>query len=597
MKYISIMCFALVYAMVLNIVYFKKNHLQTNETKYYSLLLIVNFLGLLCEIICNIVGYATPINSFATNFVSKIFMSFLTLFALFFSLYIYSICLINNEKLFKTIKKITSIVGVISVLLILILPVQTVKTNAVGLANDFTYLIGTLLVSVSVVFLIRFIKLVNIKKIIPVLCFIIFTIIIVYIQKNNPQIALTTSMETLVLFIMYFTIENPDLKMIAEVNKARNLSEQASNEKSSFLNVVTEDIKDKLNKVDVISGNILKASKNAEVKKQVSLLNKIVLEARDNIRKTIDVSSLDSKYIKSVENKYNVKLLLDSIYLNNKSKVSDGVEFRYTLNEGLPKELYGDNMKIKQILNTILDNSIKYTSKGFIEMRVNSIIKYDVCRLIIVIEDSGKGIDVLKHNEIMSNHADLTKSEVNNIDDSNLNLKVVKKMLNLIGGTFTIRSEEGMGTSVQVIIDQKIVPDEITSEEKSILKYNENLLKKKKIAVVSTNADSIKVIKSVNRRIKNDLFLFDVTKDLLDELRGGKHYDLVYIDENMDKIDARSFIYKIKVEQIACNVIVISSNKDFNNKKDLLDLGFKMVLFEPIKKDDVSESIKLIDNF
>ncbi|MCI7553836.1 MAG: ATP-binding protein, partial [Tenericutes bacterium] len=101
----------------------------------------------------------------------------------------------------------------------------------------------------------------------------------------------------------------------------------------------------------------------------------------------------------------------------------------------------------------------KYTSKGFIEMRVNSIIKYDVCRLIIVIEDSGKGIDVLKHNEIMSNHADLTKSEVNNIDDSNLNLKVVKKMLNLIGGTFTIRSEEGMGTSVQVIIDQKIVSD------------------------------------------------------------------------------------------------------------------------------------------
>ncbi|MCI7554102.1 MAG: ATP-binding protein, partial [Tenericutes bacterium] len=239
----------------------------------------------------------------------------------------------------------------------------------------------------------------------------------------------------------------------------------------------------------------------------------------------------------------------------------------------------------------------KYTSKGFIEMRVNSIIKYDVCRLIIVIEDSGKGIDVLKHNEIMSNHDDLTKSEINNIDDSNLNLKVVKKMLNLIGGTFTIRSEEGMGTSVQVIIDQKIVPDEITSEEKSILKYNENLLKKKKIAVVSINADSIKVIKSVNRRVKNDLFLFDVTKDLLDELRGGKHYDLVYIDENMDKIDARSFIYKIKVEQIACNVIVISSNKDFNNKKDLLDLGFKMVLFEPIKKDDVSESIKLIDNF
>ena len=93
MKYISIMCFALVYAMVLNIVYFKKNHLQTNETKYYSLLLIVNSLGLLCEIICNIVGYATPINSFATNFVSKIFLS---------DIYFFNILnLIYNNKLKK----------------------------------------------------------------------------------------------------------------------------------------------------------------------------------------------------------------------------------------------------------------------------------------------------------------------------------------------------------------------------------------------------------------------------------------------------------------------------------------------------------------
>ena len=386
-------------------------------------------------------------------------MCYLTGFTVIMSLYIYSLCLVDKEALFNKIKKISVYFLALSVLIIFYLPINTFKGYATGGACNYVYNVGTVIITLSIFSIVFSRKKVNLKKIIPFLLFTLFNIFIVIIQRLNPVVTLTTSMETLVLFIMYFTIENPDLKMIAEVNKARNLSEQASNEKSSFLNVVTEDIKDKLNKVDVISGNILKASKSAEVKKQVSLLNKIVLEARDNIRKTIDVSSLDSKYIKNVENKYNVKLLLDSIYLNNKSKVSDGVEFRYTLNEGLPKELYGDNMKIKQILNTILDNSIKYTSKGFIEMRVNSIIKYDVCRLIIVIEDSGKGIDVLKHNEIMSNHDDLTKSEINNIDDSNLNLKVVKKMLNLIGGTFTIRSEEGMGTSVQVIIDQKIVSD------------------------------------------------------------------------------------------------------------------------------------------
>ena len=459
MTYIYIIGFSLVFAIVLNIVYFKKNHLDTRETRYYSILLIINFIGLLAEMLCSIVGNTFPINTIVPHICTKLFMCYLTGFTVIMSLYIYSLCLVDKEDLFNKIKKISAYFLALSVLIIFYLPINTFKGYATGGACNYVYNVGTVIITLSIFSIVFARKKVNLKKIIPFLLFTLFNIFIVIIQRLNPEVTLTTSMETLVLFIMYFTIENPDLKMIAEVNKARNLSEQASNEKSSFLNVVTEDIKDKLNKVDVISGNILKVSKSAAVKEQVSLLNKIVLEARENIRKTIDVSSLDSKYIKNVENKYNVKLLLDSIYLNNKSKVSDGVEFRYTLNEGLPKELYGDNMKIKQILNTILDNSIKYTSKGFIEMRVNSIVKYDVCRLIIVIEDSGKGIDILKHNEIMSNHADLTKSEVNNIDDSNLNLKVVKKMLNLIGGTFTIRSEEGMGTSVQVIIDQKIVSD------------------------------------------------------------------------------------------------------------------------------------------
>ena len=116
-----------------------------------------------------------------------------------------------------------------------------------------------------------------------------------FIQRLNPQVTLTTSMETLVLFIMYFTIENPDLKLLAEVQKARNLSEQTSNEKSNFLNVVTMDIKDKLDKVEVISNNIASLTKNKDILYEVSELNNIVNVSRNNIRQTIDISSLDSQ--------------------------------------------------------------------------------------------------------------------------------------------------------------------------------------------------------------------------------------------------------------------------------------------------------------
>lgn len=357
-----------------------------------------------------------------------------------------------------------------------------------------------------------------------------------------------------------------------------------------FLNVVTMDIKDKLDKVEVISNNIASLTKNKDILYEVSELNNIVNVSRNNIRQTIDISSLDSKYIKNIKNKYNVKLLLDGVYLGSKEKAHDGVDYRFVLSEGMPEYLFGDSMKVKQILNSVLDNALKYTNKGFVEFRASAIIKYDVCRLILVVEDSGCGIDILKHNEIMTNHNEMSDSDIENIDNKIVSLSVVRKMLNLLGGTISINSENGKGTKVQIILDQRIAFGEKSSEDKVIDKYNETLLSKKRIGVVSLSDKSVKVIKNTLKR-DCDVHIFDVTLDLLNELRSEVRYDLVFIDEDMEKIDARSFIYKIKKESIECPVVVLCNEINFNTKKELLNDGFTGVMSKNLSKDDVKECV------
>lgn len=590
MKYIYIIGFSLIYSFVLNLVYFKKNHLQTRETKYYSILLVVNLIGLLGEALCALVGFTFPENSSISHIFTKAFMSALTCFTIMMSLYIYSLCLSDKENIFDKVKKLSFAFLVFSVFIIFALPITTARGFATGASCDYVYNVGTVLITFSIITTLICFKKIDIMKVIPFFVFTIFNIVIVFIQRLNPEVTLTTSMETLVLFIMYFTIENPDLKLLAEVQKARNLSEQTSNEKSNFLSVVTMDIKDKLDKVEGISNNIASLTKNKDILYEVSELNNIVNASRNNIRQTIDISSLDSKYIKDIKNKYNVKLLLDSVYLGSKEKAHAGVDYRFVLSEGIPEYLFGDSMKVKQILNSVLDNALKFTNKGFVEFRASAIIKYDVCRLILVVEDSGSGIDILKHNEIMSNHDEMSESDIENIDNKIVNLSVVRKMLNLLGGTISINSEEGKGTKVQIILDQKIAFGEKSSEDKVIDKYNEDLLSKKRIGVVSLSDKSIKVIKNTLKRTC-DVHTFDVTLNLLNELRSDVHYDLVFIDEDMDKIDARSFIYKIKKEGIVCPVIVLCNEINFNMKKELLNDGFTGVMSKSLSKEDVKECV------
>lgn len=593
MTYLILICLSLVYSIVLNVVYFRKNHLQTQETKYYSILIVLNLFALIFELICGILGHTLPDSSVLSILFTKVFMTYLTVFSCFISLYINMICFNDKPKIFNVIKYSLLSILVVGVLFILYLPITTYTGYATGPSVDFVYAIGTVFITLGLIPIFIRYKHVDLKKTIPFIFFMLGNVIVAIIQKYNPQITITTSVECLVMFVMYFTIENPDVKMIEELTRARTLTEQSANEKNEFLSVVTDDIQEKLNRVEKIYNDMYKLNPSEEMQEDLDNLKVIVDNARVKIKNSIDVSQMDSVYLNIINTKYNIRLLLNSIYSMTKASVSDKVDFRLVINDNIPQELYGDSIKLKQVINTLISNSIRFTNSGYIELRANCIIKNDVCRLIISVEDSGQGINIYKQNEILSNHEDLTKEEINKIDDKDLNLKMVRKIINIIGGTFSIDTNKGNGTIVTIYVDQKIADDK-TNYEKKIAEYSDKLLKLKKVALISSDLNDIKVIKSICKKKKYEFEYYDMTKKCLDEVRADKHFDIIVIDENMDKIDAKSFLSKVKeVKSFDGKVFIITNNKDLKSKKEMLDLGFKSILIRPLNKKDLMDFFNL----
>lgn len=593
MTYLIIICLSLIYSIVLNVVYFRKNHLQTQETKYYSILIVFNLFALIFELICGILGHTLPDSSVISMMFTKVFMTYLTVFSCFISLYINMICFNDKPKFFNIVKYSLLSILVVGILFILYLPISTYNGYATGQSVDFVFAIGTVFITLGLIPIFTRYKYVNLKKTIPFILFMLGNVIVAIIQKYNPEITITTSVECLVMFVMYFTIENPDVKMIEELTKARSLSEQSANEKNEFLSVVTDDIQEKLNRVEKIYDDMCKLNPSEEMQKDLDDLKVIIDNARVKIRNSIDVSQMDSMYLNTINTKYNIRLLLNSIYSMTKASVSDKVDYRLVINDKIPEELYGDSIKLKQVINTLLSNSIRFTNSGYIELRANCIIKNDVCRLIISVEDSGKGINIYKQNEILSNHDDLTKEEINKIDDKDLNLKMVRKIINIIGGAFSIDTNKGNGTIVTIYVDQKIADDK-SNYEKKIAEYSDKLLKLKKVALISSDLNDIKVIKSICKKKEYEFEYYDMTKKCLDDVRADKHFDIIVIDENMDKIDAKSFLSKVKeVKSFDGKVFIITNNKDLKSKKEMLDLGFKSILIRPLNKKDLMDFFNL----
>ena len=585
---------AIVYSMLLMTVYFRKKVFKSKENKVYSILVVVSFFELIVELILDFVGPMYKEIPNVSYFVARLFSFGVELWITILLCYVLFVCLSikKKERYIPVVRNIAVVLMIIFTTLNFILPLNFKYDGYIaytyGPSVNIIYLSAFLYSFIGIIALIRNIKNIKDKRFFPILIFLIVGGIASYIQYMNPGLLLATPIHAFITFLMYFTIENPDVKMIEEYHKAKEISDNANEDKTIFLYNMTNDIRLITKDINYNTDAAINEMSNKKVDKD--LVNDYLRAIKENTARfttmtneILDVDSIDSASIKVYDDKYNIKLLLKKIVTLYSDECSKkGLTFRSDIASDLPEYLYGDNLGLKNVLTSILDNSIKYTKEGYIELNVNTIIKNNIARLIITIEDSGVGISPDEMDSIFYKR----KEE---IDGSNMksNLFTARKLITLMGGTIIPSSNYGNGTTMKIVLDQKIV-------EEANEKYNkyESFYDEKKILLVDDNISTEKIISKLLRDTNIKLDYVSLGKEALDKIRDKEKYDLILLDEVMDPLDGVTVMKKFKdIRNFKTNVILLTRNNEYEYNEEYLKYGFSGYLLKPISKDKLFEII------
>ena len=573
------------YSVLLMIAYFSKDKIKTLENKVYSKLIIINFIGIILELFCTIfAGYAKDYLVFYT-ILNKLFLVELTIWCSVFSVYVFLISSKKEKNELKSYLKKVSIfhivIDVITMFLIFVLPVQFNINDlgyvmySYGPSVNIVFISSTLYITLMFTCLIRNFKNIKSKKYLPIYVYMVIGILVGIVQKLHPEILAFTSMEAFITVIMYFTIENPDKKLLEEIHMSKKIADAANEDKSMLIYNMMNEVKSIASDINKSSEVILNSNnleENRFFAREIISSNNKLYSMANNIY-NIDV--IDDINVKTVKNKYNIKLLLKEVISKNKELFEDkDISFRFNIDSNLPNTLYGDSINLKNVLNTIIGNSYKYTDKGYVELSVNAIFKKDIVRLIIKIEDSGIGIKA----------EDLDKCLNKNTKDQN-SLYGARKTINIMGGNLLISSEYNKGTIVTIILDQKIYTD-------SNKDNYDNYVNNKKILIIDDNNSSTKIISKI---LDKHNILYDSSnlgKEALDRIRKGDKYDLILLDEDMPYMNGISVMNKLnKIKGFDTKVILLTKNSNIIYDDIYKDSGFSDYIIKPIDKDDLMNKI------
>ena len=597
MGYLYFISCSLVYSLILILVYFKKEHINSNETKVFSTMLVLNFFGLVCELCCALLGNFYDPSSILCKITTKIYMIYLLTFLLYMTLYIYVVCYASNnnnnnlnEEHYQFLKKISIIIYLVCISIMLFLPLNTASGYATGKAVDFVYISSAFCILVWLIPVIKNVKKINFKKFIPLFAFIVFVSIVSIIQKINPHITLITSMESLVMFIMYFTIENPDVKMIEQLNIAKSQAERANQAKSDFLSNMSHEIRTPLNAIVGFSQALQEENLPPQTQDEVKDIVMASETLLDIVNGILDISKIEANKLEIVSTEYSLQAVLDELVSLSKARLGEKpIEFRCVFDPSIPPYLYGDKVRVKQVILNILTNAIKYTKQGFIEFKVSSIQKDGVCRLIISVEDSGIGIKPESINKLFTKFERLDIEKNNTIEGTGLGLAITKKLLELMGGQIVVQSVYGKGSKFTIALDQKIVTNPTTVvETKTVVATSKLDLTGKKILVVDDNMINLKV---ASRLLKDYNCLVDTANsgfECIDKISNGASYDLILMDDMMPKMSGVETFHKLKEnENFHIPTVALTANAISGMKEKYLQEGFQDYLAKPIEKTEL----------